>query len=283
MSQSIPKKYIIIFGSLFVILFVGLSAFVAYATYGVDPISMSFKKLYPAALVGSHPVSIADAENFINLAHKMDSTIPASEVYKMLLAREKSEQILGDLGVEIPSDALTDEVNYYEQASTDAFAQFVATYFGGSEKLFEQTIVYPEVTEAYLRMKYNSDFAANSDAYKEALDIKNRLSAGEKFEDLAKTSSDDKQSAQFGGDLGFYAHGEILPELEKAIAVAKQGEPSDIIVTRQGYEIVLPLEVSVVDGVKKWHAKHVLIETSGFDQWLTNQTRNVSVKTFKTY
>jgi hypothetical protein len=277
------NKKIVLIGLGIIIIFVLASALDAYATPWLDPISKSFKKLYPAAFVQWKPVSIEDADAFVAIAQKFDPSSSRLTAFNSYIAHAKSEMLVQKLGIKIPSDASSDELNFYKKTNPDTFSQFLGTYFNNSERLFTQNIVYPSVDEATLRIKYNSDFTANKDAYQKAENILERLNAGEKFEDLAKQFSDDKQSAQFGGDLGFFEHGQIVPELEKEIILAKNGEVHDIIVTRDGYEIVLPVETSMIDGKKMWHAKHILIQTTGFDAWLASQTRDISVKILKKY
>src|SRR5581483_8455008 len=191
-----------------------------YETNWSDPVSKSFKKLYPAAIVGGKPISIEDADEFVNLARGMDTTVSTATVYQTYLTHQKSEALLKNLGVKLSSDAVSDELNFYTQGSPQTFDQLIKDYFGGSQKLFTSEVVYPEVVEANLRIKYNSNFNLNSAAYQKAEGILEQLNQEKSFEDLAKANSDDKQTAQFGGDMGFFSHGQILPELEKEISVA---------------------------------------------------------------
>lgn len=72
----------------------------------------------------------------------------------------------------------------------------------------------------------------------EAENIIQRLKKGEKFEDLARKESMDRESAKNGGDIGYFARGEIVPEFEKAAASLKIGEISGPVKTRFGYHII---------------------------------------------
>ena len=74
--------------------------------------------------------------------------------------------------------------------------------------------------------------------YKEILDIKQRLDAGEDFATLAMELSDDKASAQKGGDLGWFGIGRMVREFEKAAFALDSGETSEIIKTQFGYHII---------------------------------------------
>ena len=74
--------------------------------------------------------------------------------------------------------------------------------------------------------------------YQEMVEIKKRLDAGEDFATLAKELSDDKASAQKGGDLGWFGIGRMVRDFEVATYALNPGETSEIIKTRFGYHII---------------------------------------------
>ena len=74
--------------------------------------------------------------------------------------------------------------------------------------------------------------------YQEMVEIKKRLDAGEDFATLAKEVSDDKASAQKGGDLGWFGIGRMVREFEVATYALNAGETSEIRKTRFGYHII---------------------------------------------
>lgn len=67
------------------------------------------------------------------------------------------------------------------------------------------------------------------------------LKAGAKFSDLAKKYSIDP-SAVNGGDIGYFHHGDLLPEFEKAVLKLKPGQVSGIVHTKLGYHIIKRLK-----------------------------------------
>ena len=77
-----------------------------------------------------------------------------------------------------------------------------------------------------------------AEAKAKAGEIRQKLTAGGKFEDLAKTESDDIGSAANGGDLGSFSHGQMVPEFEKVAFETKPGETSDVVRTQFGYHII---------------------------------------------
>ncbi len=65
------------------------------------------------------------------------------------------------------------------------------------------------------------------------------LKQGEKFSDLAAKYSEDPISARNGGDLGYFARGQMAPEFETVAFSLKTNELSDVVTTPFGYHIVL--------------------------------------------
>ena len=65
-----------------------------------------------------------------------------------------------------------------------------------------------------------------------------RAKAGEDFEKLAETYSDDQSSRASGGDLGYFPAGRMLPEFEGVAFYTDPGEISDIVETKYGFHII---------------------------------------------
>jgi len=67
--------------------------------------------------------------------------------------------------------------------------------------------------------------------------IRERIAAGGDFAELAKQHSEDA-SASKGGDLGWIAAGDTVPEFERAMNALKDGEVSQPIQTPFGWHLV---------------------------------------------
>jgi peptidyl-prolyl cis-trans isomerase D len=77
----------------------------------------------------------------------------------------------------------------------------------------------------------------------EVLALRDRIEAGESFEDLAEASSDDPGSAANGGDLGLVGRGVFVPEFEQAVYALTEGEMSDPVNTQFGVHLIRLVEI----------------------------------------
>lgn len=68
--------------------------------------------------------------------------------------------------------------------------------------------------------------------------LRAKIAAGAKFEDVAKTDSDDAGSKDTGGDLGAFGRGQMVKEFETAAFAAKPGEVTPVVKSQFGYHII---------------------------------------------
>jgi peptidyl-prolyl cis-trans isomerase D len=81
-----------------------------------------------------------------------------------------------------------------------------------------------------------------AEVQKRAEDVLKEVKKGGKFEDLAKKYSEDTQTKDKGGDLGWILRGQTVPAFEKAAFETPKGETSGIVKTEYGFHIIKVLD-----------------------------------------
>ncbi|WP_236915560.1 peptidylprolyl isomerase [Clostridium sp. Cult2] len=120
-----------------------------------------------------------------------------------------------------------------------------------------------------------------------ALEVKEKLSKGESFEELAKEYSKDTSNSEQGGDLGFFKRGRMAEEFEEAAFSLEIGEISDPVKTNFGYHII---EVEDKKEAKeanfedsKDDIKDILFQQKFqevYDTWIQDKLNKYEIKTF---
>jgi parvulin-like peptidyl-prolyl isomerase len=70
-----------------------------------------------------------------------------------------------------------------------------------------------------------------------------RIVKGEDFSKVAMTASDDRNSAPKGGDVGYFQHGENLPQFDDVAFASKVGVLSPVFESPEGYEFLKVTEI----------------------------------------
>lgn len=84
-------------------------------------------------------------------------------------------------------------------------------------------------------------------AYERISEIRERILAGESFEELARANSDDTASARRGGDLGWAKRETYSAPFEEYCWGAPIGELSDIIQTQFGFHLIVVEDRHIAD------------------------------------
>ncbi|MGE0083172.1 MAG: peptidylprolyl isomerase [Desulfococcaceae bacterium] len=113
----------------------------------------------------------------------------------------------------------------------------IKAFYDGHPDYFKKP---EQVKASHILIKSDSvkdDEAAKKTARDKLRAIQEKLKKGEDFAELAKAGSE-CPSAPKGGDLGYFAKGQMVKPFEDAAFAMKTGETSDIVVTQFGYHLI---------------------------------------------
>lgn len=111
------------------------------------------------------------------------------------------------------------------------------------KKIYNENIAQFEVpnrvhVEHILLFTRNKTDAEVAEIQKRAENVLKEVKKGGKFEDLAKKYSEDTQTKDKGGDLGWITMGQTVPAFEKAAFNLPKGATSELVKTEFGFHIL---------------------------------------------
>lgn len=197
---------------------------------------------------------------------------PSEDVFKQTLAQQNMtveqlrEDAKGDMRV---AKMLEGEVN----AGVAVQPQDVSTFYQQNPDKFKQS-ERVRASHILIRTPENADAKAKQDARAKASDVLKQVKGGKDFGELAKNYSQDPGSAANGGDLGYFAQGQMVPPFEQAAFALKPGDVSDVVETPFGFHII-----KVAD---KQAARLVTLDeaTPQIQEFLQNQQRQQKTEAF---
>jgi peptidyl-prolyl cis-trans isomerase C len=127
-----------------------------------------------------------------------------------------------------------------------------------------------QVRARHILIKVPQEASPTDDANlkKKAGDVLKRARKGGDFAALAKEFSEDGSRAE-GGDLGFFAHGQMVAAFEEAAFALKPGQVSDLVRTQFGYHIIKVEERKPAKSLSYDEAKEQVKEDMGREQTLS--------------
>lgn len=191
-------------------------------------------------IVNGVKVKRSEVFQFINnLPPNMRQQVPPEDLFPLA-----QEQILSGKVVEIKAEkANLEESEEVAKRLEEAKKQIVRAVYLEQEmekRLTEKRVkaAYDEYIKAQGEVKETKARHILVDSEEKAKDMIKKLDAGEDFEKLAKEHSKGPSGAR-GGDLGYFAEADMVPEFSKAAFDTKVGEYTKTPVkTRFGWHVI---------------------------------------------
>jgi peptidyl-prolyl cis-trans isomerase D len=101
------------------------------------------------------------------------------------------------------------------------------------------------------------------------LEIRDLITKGEDFAEMAKEYSEDPITRKNGGDLGWLKKGATQKPFDQALITLKPGEISEPVKTEFGWHLIKLLEKKKTKGEEEFHASHILLKIVPSEETLT--------------
>ncbi len=283
-------------GALLLVILVafGVGTYRVYAYGSQDRFSTTVAKILRLPIVRVNGTSVSYSEYVSDMQalklmiaydsakNKQTPTLTNEQISDQVLLRLAGNIVLKDTankyGVLVEDkdrqDLKTQMLKQFSSESEEQ--QEISKRYGWDMKTFEEKIMVPYILQ-------------NKTSKKLAEDVLDQIKKGASFEEMAKKYGEDGTSAQ-GGDLGWFAKGQIPPEVETVAFSLKKGElSSELVQSEYGYHI-LKVNEKRVEKIKnakgklvpteQVKAQHILFLFPGMERYVNEQLEQASVKMF---
>jgi foldase protein PrsA len=217
--------------------------------------AFGFSKEEVVAQVGQE--SISKEELYTTLVDQYGEAALDTLIAEKIVELESGKEDITIKDSEIEAELQSIKDSYGDE---DAFNEALASS-GSNLDTVKKNIESYLLTEKLLKDRIsisddqiNEYFEANKDSFAQAeqveashilvddeetaKEVKDKLDNGGDFSELAKEYSTDTSNAESGGELGFFAKGEMVAEFEEKAFDMKAGEISEPVKTEFGYHII---------------------------------------------
>jgi peptidyl-prolyl cis-trans isomerase C len=204
------------------------------------------EKLYYTAVdrLVEQTLILAEAKKIGILVSDTEVTESVNQLVTMAGGEEKLNKLLAEQGAtraDVEKDMrnnliLKGYLDHVKQAIPAVSDTAVKAYYDQHPETFAQ----PEVHARHIliRVDPTASDMEKAEALKKAQDVLARAKKGEAFDKLAAQFSQDPGSATQGGDLGWFAKGQMVAPFDSAAFALHPGQLSGVVPTQFGYHVI---------------------------------------------
>jgi peptidyl-prolyl cis-trans isomerase C len=184
--------------------------------------------------IRSRNIAVPEPEVEANLA-EMRKQFPTEKDFEKALADRAMtmDRLRADARVDMAINKMMEGEVALQPEATDAQ---VRDFYDKNPDKFKQDEAV-RASHILIGVKPDADDATKQKARARAEGLAKQAKAGADFADLARKNSDDG-SAQAGGDLNFFAPGQMVAPFDRAAFAMEPGQISDVVETDFGYHVI---------------------------------------------
>ena len=221
--------------------------------------------------------SLVDEELLYQESQKSGIVIEAKEINDTYEERKQKAQFKTDAEFEEALKKSNKSLTSYRAEIEHGLAvdRFIKNKFtdntvvpdSDAKQYYESNIAYFQqparvrVSHIMMRVAADADQSEKDDAMQKLEAALKRLKAGEDFAAIAKEVSEDSNSKDKGGDLGYISKGLVQKSFDDAAFALEKGGISDIIQTSAGYHILKVTEKTDAKTISFEEAKSDIISS----------------------
>lgn len=200
------------------------------------------------------------------------------EVLNKMLEDVVVQKLAKDRGIFVSSEMARQGVTrkIEEYGNSREVEENLQRLYGWKMNDFEEKVVLPSLYEEKLNESYLKEVDPAAAAKEKIEKAAEALRQGAEFSGVVKQYSEG-QTADKGGDLGWFALPDLAPELRSPVALQKVGAPGSVIESSLGFHIILVEEVKKEKTGQLYKIKQIFARKNTFADWLSAEMKKMSI------
>lgn len=255
---------------------------------------------YPVATIGINSITAArladdlssvrsfyENQDFSDLGMRVDFS--TSDGKKRLNIKEKEvlQKLIDNSIIEneakkrkiFLTDAIVDQEvdrKLKEYGTSEYLKENLRKLYGWDMNDFKEKIVRPDLYREKLIEKIKKEDESYSVARKKIEEVKKDMQSEKDFAILAEKYSNG-ESAQKGGNLGWFSFNQMLPEVANVVFYLNKNETSDVIESSLGYHIIKIEDRRNENGLDMVNLSQIFIRAKSFPEWLVEKEKEYRI------
>jgi parvulin-like peptidyl-prolyl isomerase len=192
-----------------------------------------------------------------------------------ILAKERGIK-LTDAMVTQEIEKIQSQSQIFDQGEENKLEKLSQLYSWSVSEL-EEKVIKPDILRRKLEEIVKKEDTAWSSAKNKITQAQDELAKKKTFEEVAANYSEG-ESAKNGGELGWFAADQMIPEIGLTCLSLEKGATSAIIESPLGFHIIQLTDKKTENDTEKFRIKQIFVKTPTFADWFLSQEKNFPVQ-----